>query len=175
MTHRQLYAILACAFVVVCALSAWLGWTLGERDHLREVMAHRVSLETLMAERIESVNDKAPADRIVQAILKAADKHRLDPLLALMVAEVESDYNPLAVGLAGERGIFQITKRTARVLNLEWDEAFDIEKNADAGIAYLAKHLQDNLNRKALSRYNGGSRAYAEQVLARYKNLRVDP
>ena len=40
-----------------------------------------------MTDRIETVNKKAPADRIAAAIVDASDRHRIDPLLVLSVIE----------------------------------------------------------------------------------------
>lgn len=170
MTHRQLYTVLAFAGAIVWWQAAWLGWVISEHDRLQGALAHRAQIEVLMTDRIETVNKKAPADRIARAILDASDRHRIDPLLVLSVIETESHYEPQAVGLAGERGLMQITRSTAKVLELPWEDAFTIERNIEAGSKYLAQHLRNNAN-AGIARYNGGSRAYAEQVLARYQHL----
>ena len=170
MTHRQLYTVLAFAGAIVWWQAAWLGWVISERDRLQDALARRAQIEVLMTDRIETVNKKAPADRIARAILDASDRHRIDPLLVLSVIETESHYEPQAVGLAGERGLMQITRSTAEVLELPWEDAFTIERNIEAGSKYLAQHLRNNAN-AGIARYNGGSRAYAEQVLARYQHL----
>ena len=118
MTHRQLYTVLAFAYAIVWWQAAWLGWAISEHDRLQDALARRAQIEVLMTDRIETVNKKAPADRIARAILDASDRHRIDPLLVLSVIETESYHEPQAVGLAGERGLMQITRSTAEVLEL---------------------------------------------------------
>lgn len=154
--------------IVLCMV---LGSLLSERESMRGHVSHRLMLEEFMVTRIELINEKAPAERIAKAVLNASEKHRADPLLALSVIETESTYNPNAVGLSGERGLMQITKRTAKSLDLPWDDAFDIERNVDAGVRYLAGHVRRIGNKPVLTRYNGGGQGYAAHVMSRYREI----
>lgn len=137
-----------------------------------EVMQRYFMYERLR-DRIQAVNPRSvDAGTMADVILTAAINNGVKPYLLGAVYEQESRYNPEAVGLAGERGLAQITKRTAGVLKLPWDKATDPYLNADAGARYLAQHLREyGTVSKALARYNGGSTQYAVEVMARYAEI----
>lgn len=169
--HRIFAALLLASVSINAVLAGCVGWLVSERHSMRGHVSHRLMLEEFMVTRIESVNEKAPATRIAQAVLNASERHRADPLLVLSVIETESRYDHGAVGLAGERGLMQITKRTAKSLDLPWDSAFDIDRNVDAGVRYLSAHVRHIGNRPALTRYNGGGQGYAAHVMSRYREI----
>ena len=130
------------------------------------------SAENAIAARIAKVNRKRDAAEIAKAIVAAAKYYEIDPLLVAAVVEVESAYDPRAVGPIGERGLMQIRKSTAKDLGLNWADAFLIEENIWAGTKYLSWHLADYGSvAKAASRYNGGSSAYAAKVMLRYNRM----
>ena len=121
------------------------------------VELHREVLKERMVRRVMRVNPKAPAERIVDAVLRWSERFEVSPVLALAVVEQESHYNIWAIGPYGERGLMQISKSTAPRLGLNWSQAFDVDKNIQAGVKYLSWHLAKFGNeRKALVRYNGG-------------------
>ena len=121
------------------------------------VELHREVLRERMVRRVMRVNQKAPAEKIVDAVLRWSERFEISPVLVLAVIEQESHYNIWAVGPYGERGLMQISKSTAPRLGLNWNQAFDIDKNIQAGVKYLSWHLAKLGNeRKALVRYNGG-------------------
>ena len=121
------------------------------------VELHREVLRERMIQRVMRVNPKAPAERIVDSVLRWSDRFEVSPVLVLAVIEQESHYNIWAVGPYGERGLMQISKSTAPRLGLNWNQAFDVDKNIQAGVKYLSWHLAKFGNeRKALVRYNGG-------------------
>ncbi len=121
------------------------------------VSLHREVLKERLIQRVIRVNPKANADRIVDAVLKWSDFYGVSPRLVLAVIEQESHYNVKAIGPFGERGLMQISKPTAPHLGLPWSQAFDVDKNIQAGVKYLSWHLAKFGNeRKALVRYNGG-------------------
>ena len=121
------------------------------------VELHREVLRERMIQRVIRVNPRAQADRIVDAVLKWSERFEVSPVLVLAVIEQESHYNTWAVGPYGERGLMQISKPTAPRLGLPWNQAFDIDKNIEAGVKYLSWHLAKFGNeKKALVRYNGG-------------------
>lgn len=169
--RRIFVALLLVSVSLNSVLAGCVGWLLAERDSMRGHVSHRLMLEEFMVTRIETVNDKAPAARIAQAVLNASERHRADPLLVLSVIETESTYNQGATGLSGERGLMQITKSTAKSLDLPWDSAFDIERNVEAGVRYLAGHVRRIGNKPALTRYNGGGQGYAAHVMSRYREI----
>ena len=121
------------------------------------VSLHRDVLRERMIQRIIRINRKSPAEMIVDAVLRWSERFEVSPVLVLAVIEQESHYNIWAVGPYGERGLMQISKSTAPRLGLSWNQAFDVDKNIEAGVKYLSWHLAKFGNeRKALVRYNGG-------------------
>lgn len=123
------------------------------------VRLHKEVLKERMIQRITKVNPKAPAVQIVDSVLKWSETYEVSPVLALAIIEQESHYNPRAIGPIGERGLMQISKPTAPILGLNWNHAFDVDKNIQAGVKYLSWHLAKFGNeRRALVRYNGGER-----------------
>ena len=121
------------------------------------VELHREVLRERMVRRVMRINPKAPAEKIVDAVLRWSERFEVSPVLVLAVVEQESHYDVWAKGPAGERGLMQIHKDTAPRLGLPWNQAFDIDRNIEAGVKYLSWHLAKFGNeRKALVRYNGG-------------------
>jgi hypothetical protein len=134
----------------------------------------RYAMYERLRQRIIQVNPKRAKDaaHIADVILTAALDNEVKPYLLGAVVEQETRYNVEAIGAAGERGMTQIKKSTAAVLELPWDKAFDPYLNADAGARYLAQHLKTYPTvAKALARYNGGSMQYATEVMARYAEI----
>ena len=124
----------------------------------KTVYLHREVLRERMIQRVIRVNRNANPERIVDSILRWSERFEVSPVLVLAVIEQESHYNIWAIGPAGERGLMQIHKNTAPRLGLNWNQAFDIDKNIQAGVKYLSWHLAKFGNeRKALVRYNGGN------------------
>lgn len=102
-------------------------------------------------------------------IIKAANKHQLDPMLVKALVWRESRFDPKKFGGAGERGLMQVSETAAkewakeeRVANFQVEELFDPEKNLAAGAWYLQRALQhwqiepDPLP-FALAEYNAGA------------------
>lgn len=90
-------------------------------------------------------------------ILKAANRHEVDPALVKAVIMVESRYNPHAISKRGAKGLMQLMPRTARSLGVE--DSFNPEHNVNGGVKYLKQLLDefdDNL-KFALAAYNAGS------------------
>ncbi len=90
-------------------------------------------------------------------ILRAANRHEVDPALVKAVIMVESRYNPHAISKQGARGLMQLMPRTARSLGVV--DSFNPEHNVNGGVKYLKQLLDefdDNL-KFALAAYNAGS------------------
>ena len=132
------------------------------------VELHREVLRERMIQRVMRIRPKAPAREIVNSVLKWSDYYNVSPVLSLAVIEQESHYDVRAMGPYGERGLMQISKSTAPILGLQWNHAFDIDKNIQAGVKYLSWHLAKFGNEdKAVSRYNGGGKEYPKLVQRR--------
>jgi soluble lytic murein transglycosylase-like protein len=97
--------------------------------------------------------------------------YNLDPMLLFATMRQESNFNPRAVGAAGERGLMQITETTAVDLGLQWRDAFDVIANTCAGASYLARHVHERGVHDGLLRYNGGGEpSYPRLVMAHYQD-----
>lgn len=109
------------------------------------------------------------ASRVVRAALVAAEKHRLDVELVLAVARQETGFRASARSFANARGVMQVIPRwhgeKIRGRNIN-----DIRVGFDVGAHVLAEYLSAKRGntRRALAKYSGGARQYADKVL-RYR------
>ena len=96
------------------------------------------------------------ARRYYPIILKASKKHKVDPHLITAIIVAESGFNPRAVSRVGAKGLMQLMPRTARAMGLK--DAFNPEKNIDAGVKYFRKLLDrfGGNTKLALAAYNAG-------------------
>ena len=136
--------------------------------------AVNVSLVTdgIQEQQVRFAADQGVAD---PEALVAAVRHRPMAHLLISVAIEESRGNPVAVGLAGEEGAWQVKASS-------WGAVpGDIRGQADQAeriIQELLLHAKGNC-KKALARYNGGttppvsSYRYAERILKRAKHLQI--
>lgn len=98
--------------------------------------------------------DPTRAMSVAQQIVSAAQRHGVDPKLAVEVGIAESGLDQNAHGSAGEIGVMQLMPATARELGVNPNNALE---NIEGGVRYLAQQL----NRfggaaKALAAYNWG-------------------
>lgn len=124
------------------------------------------------------------APRLARTILDEARESGVAPGIAFGLIEVESGFDPRAVGRHGERGLMQVKPSTARAYErgITADGLVRPEVNLRIGLAHLkreADHFGDwrlgllayNMGRSRLSRIlASGERpagSYAERVLAR--------
>jgi soluble lytic murein transglycosylase len=112
--------------------------------------------------------EKARDQRFDRFIAEASRRYQIDPHLIRAVIWRESDFDPQALGLAGERGLMQVREPAA----LEWANAealenyrptdlFDPRTNILAGSWYLARAISrwpdaDRAEVFALAEYNAG-------------------
>jgi len=130
------------------------------------------------------INDDFLKD-LKETIFDVSEEVDIDPLLLVAIIEVESDFRNI-VGLAGEMGMMQIKKETAKMVAEKfglkepeegWEELiWNYRENIRFG-AYYLKYLLDKFDgnlRKALEAYNGGKwrKEYAERVLKVYKEVK---
>jgi|UPI000693E669 hypothetical protein len=98
--------------------------------------------------------------KVMNTIIEKSIAYDLDPILALSVAKVESNFEGDALSHAGARGVMQIMPATAMgEFNVSAAQLYDISTNIDIGIRYL-KQLMNMYDQRldiALSHYNGGS------------------
>jgi soluble lytic murein transglycosylase len=101
-------------------------------------------------------------------IRSVAAEHQVDPMLVKAVVWRESRFDAQKIGTAGERGLMQVTERTAgdwaretKADNFRAEELFDPRTNLEAGTWYLRhaiEHWQNQANPMpfALAEYNAG-------------------
>jgi hypothetical protein len=96
----------------------------------------------------------------VTAVRQEAEQRGLPPEVADAVVQVESAYNPYAVGGVGEIGLMQIRPETAAMLGHRGGltELFDPATNIRYGVTYLAKawQLAEGDLCRALMKYRAG-------------------
>jgi soluble lytic murein transglycosylase-like protein len=103
------------------------------------------------------------AERLFQPIvLKAANRHKVEPAMVMAIIMVESSYNPKAISKKGAKGLMQLMPTTARSLGVK--DIFNPEHNINAGVRYFKKLLNrfDGDVELALAAYNAGSRKVRE-------------
>lgn len=116
-------------------------------------------------------------------VVAAAMSYQLDPRLLAAIITVETEWDPMAVGLHGERGLMQILPSTGKFLaqqaGLKEYDLADIGTNLKLGALYIAQLLQEyGTVQTALAVYNGGPDAaeraadnlYARKVLRNYRS-----
>ena len=97
----------------------------------------------------------------VQSLIKAqAPRQGVPTWFALKIARVESNYNPLVTGAAGEIGVFQLKCQTARGIGFKGacSGLYNPATNVQYGLKYLsmAVHSSHGNLRLAASKHNGG-------------------
>ena len=129
----------------------------------RENTEHRPSNEQVKGKKVGSADVVVSpglgkkAEPFHPIILRAANRHEVDPALVKAIIMVESRYDPHAISKQGAKGLMQLMPRTARSLGVE--DSFNPEHNVNGGVKYLKQLLDefdDNL-KFALAAYNAGS------------------
>lgn len=94
-----------------------------------------------------------------EEIARAADRHRVSPLLVVAVIAIESNGKATAVSPKGAQGLMQLIPATAKRFGVT--DSFDTAQNINAGAAYLSWLLAEFQNDVllALAGYNAGENA----------------
>jgi len=155
-------------------------------------------LNRLILEYIAEKNPQAPIrafHRFPDVLRAEAQRSHIDHCLALVQAEVESEFRHDAVGAAGEVGLYQILPSTAALLESQvgpfrrpviGKTARDLGDLADPVIStrFAMAYLRDIMTRKpilrdALTEYNGGPNGrhlqYYRMVMGAYVEILERP
>lgn len=106
--------------------------------------------------------DKKLGDNISQyddLIMKASERHNVEPALIKAIIKAESNFNHRAVSPKGARGLMQLMPATASSLHVQ--DSFHPENNIEGGVKYL-RYLLNYFNGNlhfALAAYNAGENA----------------
>ncbi|MBC7741182.1 MAG: lytic transglycosylase domain-containing protein [Bdellovibrionaceae bacterium] len=87
-----------------------------KKDYKSSDLAHfegDLKLANYVQKYINGENSKLNSNDLTQSILKLSKKHGYDPIFLLAVIRTESQFNPNAIGSAGEIGLMQIKPDTA--------------------------------------------------------------
>ncbi len=115
------------------------------------------------------------AERLYRPIImRAAQRHQVDPAMVKAIIMAESSFNPRAISSRGAVGLMQLMPSTAKSLGVI--DAFDPENNINAGVLYYKKLLTEFRGdvKLALAAYNAGSRKVKEyQGIPPFKTTRI--
>lgn len=113
--------------------------------------------------------DKKLGDNISQydeLIIRASEKHKIEPALVKAIIKAESNFNHRAVSPKGAKGLMQLMPATASSLQVQ--DSFHPETNIEGGVKYLRyllNYFNGNLH-LALAAYNAG-----ENAVIRHKGI----
>ena len=113
---------------------------------------------------------EASPTRIEKAANLAGAINGIDPDLVMAIIEVESHFNPKAVGGKGERGLMQLRPQFFP------DASFNIERNIFQGVAHLAVVRERCAHKQDLTWvtcFNGGTSRYLKDPTANVYYQRV--
>jgi hypothetical protein len=103
---------------------------------------------------------------IGHAVLHAARRYTISPLLLLAVIAVESSFDRFAVSVIGAKGLMQVLPSQHRDRVLPTSDLTDVRTNVRIGSAILQDYIRasDGNLEDALYRYSGGAKGYSRRV-----------
>ena len=130
--------------------------------HLTNVPTDSGAKYVLVMREKRIILDKKLGDNISNydhLIIKASEKHNVEPALIKAIIKAESNFNHRAVSRKGARGLMQLMPATASSLQVK--DSFHPENNIEGGVKYL-RYLLNYFNGNlplALAAYNAGENA----------------
>lgn len=126
-------------------------------------------------EPIRKVYERAARD--AEEIADYFEAAQMSGALGIYQAMAESEYHQCLISPTGSVGLFQLTKRTAKLYDLEPDGYCDIARNAEAASRYMAdigKEMAGDRANATLSlfTYNVGS-AQTQEYLRELRRMRI--
>ena len=123
-----------------------------------------VEIATILSGQFRVARGESTA--IAHAVLDAADRFAMSPVLLLGVIATESGFNRRAVSSAGAQGLMQVLPSAHPQLVSGGKDLSDPVVNVTIGSSILRGYLDaagGNVD-SALSRYSGGGKGYARRV-----------
>jgi soluble lytic murein transglycosylase-like protein len=130
--------------------------------HLTNVPTDAGAKYVLVMREKRILLDKKLGDNISSydhLIIKASEKHNVEPAIIKAIIKAESNFNHRAVSRKGARGLMQLMPATASSLQVK--DSFHPENNIEGGVKYL-RYLLNYFNGNlplALAAYNAGENA----------------
>jgi soluble lytic murein transglycosylase-like protein len=112
---------------------------------------------------------------IGRAVLNAAKRDTISPLLLLAVIAVESNFDRFAVSVVGAKGLMQVLPSQHRDLVVRTADLTDAGTNVSIGSTILHSYIEasDGDVHDALVRYSGGARGYTRRVADRMNVIKT--
>ncbi|MEZ0605743.1 lytic transglycosylase domain-containing protein [Paraburkholderia sp. IW21] len=178
---RRLRDIVLSAIVVFCSLT---GLCYGAVAPAWPTSAEAVDLpleEAPTAEEIAAVVSSRfhiglhDALGIGHAVLTAARRYTISPLLLLAVIAVESSFDRFAISVVGAKGLMQVLPSQHRDRVLRTSDLTDPRTNVHIGSAILRDYIRASGGdlEGALCRYSGGAKGYARRVADRLSMMKT--
>ena len=113
---------------------------------------------------------------IGHAVLSAAGRYSISPLLLLAVIASESSFDRFAVSVVGAKGLMQVLPSQHRDRVLRTSDLTDARTNVRIGSEILHNYIMasDGNLEDALYRYSGGARGYARRVVDRMSMMKAE-
>ena len=105
---------------------------------------------------VDSVTPISPQEAYEGAIVEAAERYRLDPVLIRSVIQIESAFDALAVSPVGAQGLMQLMPEVAEEMGVA--DPFNPRENIMGGsrlLRNLLNHFKGNV-KLTLAGYNAG-------------------
>ena len=113
---------------------------------------------------------------IGHAVISAARRYAISPLLLLAVIAVESSFDRFAVSVVGAKGLMQVLPSQHQDLVHRTSDLTDARTNVRIGSAILHDYIRasDGNLEDALDRYSGGAKGYAGRVADHLSMMKVE-
>jgi soluble lytic murein transglycosylase-like protein len=181
LAHRLRGIVVAAAIVVlgslaeVCYAADSPVWpTPTTFDAPREATPTAEEIATVVSDRFHIRSPDAL--EIGRAVLNAAGRYTISPLLLLAVIAVESSFDRFAVSVVGARGLMQVLPSQHRDRVLRTSDLTDARTNVRIGSEILHNYIiaSDGNLEDALYRYSGGAKGYARRVVDRMSMMKAE-
>jgi soluble lytic murein transglycosylase-like protein len=183
--HGRGYRLRCAALLgmLVAALFPAIGYCAGDAPPTMSVPAvtGTEKVQALSAQDIASLLSRqfrvrlGESLRIGHAVIEAAKRQAMSPVLLLAVISVESGFNRNAVSVAGAVGLMQVLPSQHRDRVRQAGELLDADTNVSIGSSILHDYLRaaDGDLHDALLRYSGGAKGYPARVAGRMHQIKV--
>ena len=140
-----------------------------DADSFQDRFDAEVWLTDMSRRLTPNVSDPEERVRLLTRVHYEAARADLPPELVLAVIEVESNFDPYAISVAGALGLMQVMPFWRNEIGRPDDNLIHVDTNLRYGCTILKFYLDKEHGdlRRALGRYNGsvGRRSYSNKVI----------